>query len=534
MSISFEPTIFSGLAQMQADTGDSVLNHYFLEHSWRWVSDPDYPATFWSPQFFYPAPHVLTYSENMVGVAPLYWGLRLFVSDEIAWQWWVLLVGGLNFFAMVLVLRWFDVNPVLAALGGFLFAFGMPRQDQICHQHLLPHAFAPFAAWYFWKLLHEPSRRAWLLLLVLTAWQLLASVHLGWFLMFSLGIWFLSVCWFDWGTIRRCCGFAREQRWFLLAASLIWMVGLWLFFRNYYIGNGTERREYSLCLYYMPYPTTWLACPPHTLWELHLAPGEKEHFVERHLGMGIGYALLLFTGLVVAWRKRHDPRSRSPALLALTSLITSFILILVTTNLSCGASIWFVINQIVPGADSIRAVGRICFSVMLLGVIGSLVIFQHSLIIYLKSPNVRYAISLLLLLICVGEHVRVSMPSFARSGFYPRTTALAKELKGADAAYVVLPTQEGDAGCTPDLVAMWAGLRSNVAIINGYSGRFPDNYMEFDNELEVEAVRILGQKWRGRLLIVEPGNPLRKRWFDVRLNDAGSQVVRPIETPGVD
>ena len=29
--------------------------------------------------------------------------------------------------------------------------------------------------------------------------------------------------------------------------------------------------------------------------------------------------------------------------------------------------------------------------------------------------------------------------------------------------------------------------------------------------------------------VVEPGNPPRKRWFDVRPNDAGLQVLRPIE-----
>src|SRR6202161_911521 len=76
MAISFQPMIFSGFKQMQSDTVDSVLNHYKLEHTWRWLSDRAYPASFWSPQFFYPTPYTLTYSENMVGVAPFYWVLR--------------------------------------------------------------------------------------------------------------------------------------------------------------------------------------------------------------------------------------------------------------------------------------------------------------------------------------------------------------------------------------------------------------------------------------------------------------------------
>src|SRR5580704_7578882 len=104
MLMCFHPIILSGFQYTQADPGDPVLNHYFLEHSYRWAFDRDYPASFWSPRFFYPTSLTLAYSENLIGTAPLYWGVRLVSSAEIAWQWWILINAAANYVAMVIVL----------------------------------------------------------------------------------------------------------------------------------------------------------------------------------------------------------------------------------------------------------------------------------------------------------------------------------------------------------------------------------------------------------------------------------------------
>ena len=64
LGFAFSPTIFSGFRQMQNDPGDTVLNHYFLEHTWRWVSQREYKPELWSPAFFYPENNVLAYSDK--------------------------------------------------------------------------------------------------------------------------------------------------------------------------------------------------------------------------------------------------------------------------------------------------------------------------------------------------------------------------------------------------------------------------------------------------------------------------------------
>src|SRR3954466_9476441 len=93
---SYGPTIASGFTRLQTDLGDSVLNHYLLEHTWRVVSDSHYPGTLLSPPFFHPTPLVLGYSENFLGAAPLYWGLRLVLPAELAFSWWAILAAALN------------------------------------------------------------------------------------------------------------------------------------------------------------------------------------------------------------------------------------------------------------------------------------------------------------------------------------------------------------------------------------------------------------------------------------------------------
>ncbi|NJN48516.1 MAG: hypothetical protein HC805_00205 [Alkalinema sp. RL_2_19] len=96
---------------------------------------------------------------------------------------------------MVLTLRQLSIHPVLASLGGWLFAFPLLRAVRLTHAQLLPQLFTPLALFCLWQLLHQPRRRAFLGLLLLSYWQLLSSIYLGWFLFFAIGITSLLGLW---------------------------------------------------------------------------------------------------------------------------------------------------------------------------------------------------------------------------------------------------------------------------------------------------------------------------------------------------
>ena len=106
-------------------------------------------------------------------------------------------------------------------------------------------------------------------------------------------------------------------------------------------------------------------------------------------------------------------------------------------------------------------------------------------------------------------------PSFdPRAQCYGPAREGAELIRGADAAHFVYD------GKMPDyqhhITAMWAGLWADVPVMNGFSGTAPPNYPALKNEPTVaELVRLLGANWRGRLVIVEWGPPMRRRMYQV-------------------
>ncbi len=133
----FHPTLLSGFSRMQSYPADSRLNNYILEHSFQFIVNPNYTKDFWSAPFFYPIQNTIALTENLRGTSPIYWLFRVFNSPETSFQLWTIAVTILSFFSLVFLLRRLRVNPILAALGGFVFAFGMIRIGQINHEQLL-------------------------------------------------------------------------------------------------------------------------------------------------------------------------------------------------------------------------------------------------------------------------------------------------------------------------------------------------------------------------------------------------------------
>src|SRR4051794_33065863 len=117
LATAFHPMIRSGFTLLQTDPGDTLLNHYILEHTWRWAGGHPGSESLWSPPCFFPAGGTLAYSENLLGTAPAYWLFRLGLDELPAYQAWMLAVAGLTYAAMAWTLRRFGVGHVLAALG---------------------------------------------------------------------------------------------------------------------------------------------------------------------------------------------------------------------------------------------------------------------------------------------------------------------------------------------------------------------------------------------------------------------------------
>jgi hypothetical protein len=462
---AYHPTLLSGFSRLQTDPGDTLLNGYILEHSWRWLTHPDYAAEFWSPPFFHPQRLVLAYSENLLGTAPLYWLLRTAAPAILAYQLWMMLVTALTYVSFAAVLRLFGVGHLLAALGGFVFAFGLPRVTQIGHQQLLPHLFAPWAVLAAWTFFQRPAVGSFAGLLAATFGQLLASIYLGWFLWVGLAI-FAAAGVLSNGEIRHSLMEFIRRRWpTIVGLFAAWMGLVALLMAPYREANRGFRRDYAEVLALTPRPADWLATAPQSVWHKWLPIHVHEAVSELWIFPGVAPLAVAACGLAGALNRKR--------LFALTCLALALL------ALRWGDwTAWRAVYRWAPGGDGIRAVGRVVFTIELFALVGGLVALDA----VLRKVRLGWAIAGLLLVLGMAEQAPVrELASFEVAPWQARVMELRDRLKPGTVAYIELPP--GRHFWEGQVTAMWAGLEANVPVVNGYSGRYPPDYPDWTRSM---------------------------------------------------
>jgi hypothetical protein len=419
----------------------------------------------------------------------------------------------LDFASLAIVLRWFGVNVLLAAAGAYVFAFGLMRTEQLNHQHILPQYFSPFAVWYAWQFLCEPSTRRWTLLVSLSVLQIFASLHLGWFLGLSTMIFVaLGLC-VEVGSWRRVREFARSRPIGLVVPLLVGAIVVGMYARNFYRGAPAPR-EYGHALFYCPCPDHWFVAPPGSIWSDRLLLRQQDDLAEKMLFQGFAvYAVFLAAGWY-ACRRRFGNRS-----LVLAALGTAAILVLLVMQWGWGLSLWFFVYEIVPGANAFRAVARIAFEVYMFGLIGGLVGAQSLIDDRIIRPRTRILLFILIAVLMIAEQLRPFPDHFnKRLQFLEPARSLVPQLEGVDAAYLMFD------GSMPDyrheIIMMWAGNWAGVPVLNGFSGATPPGHPGFGQRPQVEyLMQMLGPNWHGKLAIIEWGPPVTRT---VYLVEAGT------------
>lgn len=472
-AMTFAPMLWLG--QTQTDPGDTLLNHYILEHGWRCVSDPGYVGSFWSPPCFHPQPETLAYSENMIGVAPIYWLLRCGMSPAPAYQVWMITIVVLTFFAAVWSMRKFGATPLLAAAGAGAWAFGMPRINHLGHQQLQPAMFAPVALWCCWRLLQVPSGRRLAGLAAVCLAQLAASIYVGWFLALALGV-LLVVAHCDADQRRRSVQFVRSEWPTVAGVTLVaGLAGYGLLAPYLRVNEGFRRSYRGEVRLMLPRLDSLLSPPPGSVWADWLAPTSGPLNHEHHVFPGI--TLYLLIGVVAAAglaRRRSIPPG------SLWMLVGAAILLLLALRFG-KASAWSAVYQLVPGAKGIRAVARMLIVIQLLAWMATLSAVAHWLA---DRRGWRTVLGCAVLAVGLAEQYQPRLAGFDRKPFDAEVARLAGELCAGGPAYIV-----PDPGCwywVSHLAAMWAGLEANVPVVNGYSGRtpvgYPDEKLIWDDE----------------------------------------------------
>ncbi|MCU0360306.1 MAG: hypothetical protein MUF75_06230 [Bacteroidia bacterium] len=124
------------------DYGDSRFINYVLEHGYKWLLgiEPD----FWRANFMYPLENNIAISDAMGGVLPIYAFFRFLGCDtEHAYQLWWMTCSALNYLCSYWAFRKFGFSIVIAALGAYLFAFGINNLNQFMHLQINCKFFIP-------------------------------------------------------------------------------------------------------------------------------------------------------------------------------------------------------------------------------------------------------------------------------------------------------------------------------------------------------------------------------------------------------
>ncbi|MGV0025844.1 hypothetical protein [Phormidesmis priestleyi] len=364
----------------------------------------------------------------------------------------------------------------MSAFGGFLFAFGMPRAAQIGHQQLLPQFFTPLAFLFAWNFIKKPTNRRFIPFLSFTYLQILASIYLGWLFLFSLLIFFPVAFSLSQKARVDAVSYFKSHYQVAIASLLVWFALLFLLLNPYLeIGKVVGYRSFSSVSQMLPRLVSWLTPPEGSPWLVLLAPLSKDLPMMGEHRLFMGLTIVLLTGfvahLVITKSSLLEPDRR---LLIKACLITSLVIFVLSLSLF-DYSLWELVYTVVPGAKAIRAVARIClffYFYLLIGVLLGLDSFLRMTIAQKKS---RIALICAVCLLGMSEQIILNPYSFEKAPLINREAELQELMsQGCDVAYVF--TSEKKLNWIEQTSAMWAGMRTNIPIVNGYSGWTPRSY----------------------------------------------------------
>ena len=490
----FYSSLITGFELLPGDNRDGRLNHYFLEHGWRWISGNPLHSSFWDAPFFYPHDNVMGWSDILLGSAPFYWAARLLGFDAFSsYLVWTFCLGVLNYLTMFLFLRRaMAFSSLTSALGAFLFAFCAVRLLKTLHIQMMPQFYSVLFMW----CVHAAYRnsqtdmfRSRLFMLgaaLCFVLQFYAGFYLGWFLAFGVGV-FLGVGLCIEETRCQIRKLVQLHYPWLLFCLILTLLLLFPMAKNYLqakiIMGG---RSFDEAYLHMPSMRNWLDTPAVIYEKLGLISAGAAINRERLMGIGFGTLMCCIFGLYKF--RRTGPWGRC----LVWSLLIVFLLSL---NIFEGVLWRFLVFSWVPGASSIRAVARISLLVLLILPIGLAYSFEN------KKPLVKA----LFVLLCLMESFNIGYFRYDRSRVHRVSAAIAAEAAKYVGPFVYLSphlnisennlrqlarmatgTDAGWAALSPFFTtrtrmsvgtdAMWASLIADRPTINGHSGFEPHGY----------------------------------------------------------
>jgi len=489
------------LTMIPGDLGDPRFNSVILEHLYQWTTDAK--QRLWHPQFFYPFEWVLGFSDNHFGSAWSYVALRLLgLPREEAYLGWFLCGSVLSFWGCWFALTKLEFSSLGAALGAFVFAFGLPVLHQESHAQLVYRFAIPlaFLAWY--RVITVRDIGSLIQTIFWCSLQFLCSIYLGVFLIYLLvamltAYWLkvlLFVVFSDSNNIERknqkeAVGRRRGQQWLasrpitalLYAACVIGVLTLALIMlRRYQLVSYIYHfeRPLEIVASMLPRLASYLLADNSTLtgWigrGFNAVPTREE----QRLFVGVGVACVALVGLFGALLRRSSKRMAQEIsqLVKLSGLVLLFLVIL--TLFVFEGSLYLILAEAAPGIRAVRVMSRIILVLMM----PVAVMVAAGVDVLSKVSAARtfpFSRALLLILLVTIESVYYRPDHTAIQSWRDRRDQLAGHIGAVlekDTILFVTPPP-GQPFFMTELDAMIYAQDHKIATFNGYSGNYPFGY----------------------------------------------------------
>ena len=474
-----------GSPNLPGDLGDARLNHYILEHFYRWLVGLD--DSYWSASFFYPFPYAIAFSENFLGSAPLYALLRLAgLNEAFSFQGWFLAGYALNFIASAYVLSKLELHPVAAGAGSFLFAFSLPVLAQENHVQLAYRCFVPLACYFLWMSYRSPGLKNLLFLLAATIAQFYLCIYTGFFLtglLIALALLMIGTEWMR-GSLRAYLSKFRDdlqaewlrlpprRKWILLGSFLVLAAAfVLLMFPYVYVSRlyGFARTWHEVALF-LPRPESFLIADHSRIWSfLGTAFSDIPRRDEQQLFLGGAVILLLLVGIPFLFSLRENK-------MPLLHLLAALILGALTLNIN-GYSLYEVLYDL-PGLSAIRAVTRLTLVLIWPVAVYSAWVTDTLLKRTGRYKNIGTLAVLAILALMAAESIHYDHASYSIVEAEARLASLKQRIASPEVEAPVLflaGIPEVDTWMT-EIDAMLVARDLGWATFNGYSGNTPPDY----------------------------------------------------------
>jgi hypothetical protein len=496
--LSFRPFVLSGGDLLNGGPGDTRLQIAILDH---WLAVLAGRAAMTSPTFFFPARHVLGYSDALVLYVPPYAIARVAGFDRyLAFAATLVVVKAVGFVAMVAFLRrTLRVDRWLALLGGVLFTVSNAYFLAAGHGQFAAVAFLPLLAVLagaYWR--HRvagrtrPARTALVAAAVLLGLVLFTAFYVGWFALFIGGV--AAVVALPWviAEVRRVGPTAvLTDGGLFLTALLVTLVPFAItYFPVLRQNGGRSFAEVGLF-------TQWIrdavnVGPDNLVWGGVLArvlppPTRDSAFSLYETQRGwppILLGIFLATAAAAVWQVRGGdlaPAARLPP--RTTALLAVATLVAWASSLEvAGLTPWAVVHRLVPGASAIRVPVRLNFAlnvlVVAIAMVGLGELTARTAAGHARTTALGLAVVALILVL---EQLNLAEPFALSRGRERELLAAVPPIPPSCRAFYVVrsPTDDPMAAVETQTFAMLVSADTGVPTINGYSGNVPRRWRMF-------------------------------------------------------